>query len=623
MDQNIPAGAIPEEEFNAGAQEVPTGAIPEEELKPSAEAVPAGAIPEDQYNHVDNQSMASQPDLSKFQTPGQQMLTAAEGAAQGASFGLSNKLETALGFATPEEIANREKANPGIHSAGEIAGTVGSTFIPIAGEGWLLAKAGKGVAKLIPIAENAGRWTKIGQAAIQGALKGGVEMAGMQAGDELGKSLIGQGNSSDAVAMHIIGSGALGMLLGTPIGAGEGALKSAADEKLGQYLQDFSAGIGAAKEGKGREVINYAKNINANVPKGFEHGVRLYEASEKKVAGKLASAAIDTVAGAAGSVLGPGGSVAAWELAQKYLNPHIEKLVSKVSEPITKKVIAPVMLRAIDLGKNVGVTDALDYAGKAAAGDALIKKAIDATFKKGTQKSLDYTVSPEEIDKMDDYIDQGGINQQIQEMSEGGADQEYAKGGIVQPKSISNGMADLYPDQNIQLSTAKGRVSNYLTSLKPQKPINNALFDVPYHDKETEKSYRNAISVAIKPLSVLKKVQDGTIKAEDVKHLAQMYPEVHDLLSRKITEHLVQNQIDEKRPNGKTLQGLSLFLGTALRSEMNPTGIQAAQAVFMPKQSPQGMQPGMEKKKNKSALSGIPKQAQTAEQARDARANKD
>lgn len=571
-------------------------------------------------------------DTSKYETPTQMAATFLEGAAQGATFGLSNYAETAMGISTAEDIAKREEANPGMHGTGEVAGFVGSLFVPFLGEGNILAKIGgkpaiKLASKLIPLAADSGKFAKIGHAALKGAVHGAVDAAGMQAGDELGKALIGKGNSADAVAMHIVGAGALGMCVGGTMGAGGAALRTMSDVKMDKYLNNVAMGIGAAKEGKALEVLSVARELNITVPEGVKHGMKLYEVAEKKAADKVMEVGLGVTGAVTGGMGGAGGSVYGYELLKKVLNPYSEKLISKVSKPLTKKVLAPIMIRAIEMGSAVGATDALEYAAKASVGESAVKTAIAQTLKKTVQKGYDFSVSPEQLDELDDYISNGGITQQIQEMNHQD-EQNYAQGGKVKatpkPLTQNEAMGNLYPDQHLMLTAAKGKVSNYLTSLKPQKPVSQPVFDTPYHDKHAEKSYRNALGIAIKPLSVLHKIQKGTVDAEDIKHLNSMYPEVQSLLAKKVTEEITKDQLAGRKPDYKIAQGLSLLLGTALKSEMTSSGIQAAQATFIPKQAPEGMQQGAGAvRKNKAALTGIPKAAQTADQARAARANKD
>jgi len=155
-----------------------------------------------------------------------------------------------------------------------------------------------------------------------------------------------------------------------------------------------------------------------------------------------------------------------------------------------------------------------------------------------------------------------------------------------------------FPDQNILMNAAKGRVSQYLTSLKPQENTPRLPFDPKPDQTTAHKAYDDAVSIAAKPLSVVKNIKNGSITTDQLKHLTQLYPEVYSQLSKKITAGITQSQLNDETVPYKTRQAMSLFLGTPLDSTMSPTSIQAAQMVFKAKQSPQpqGQPPKMGKK---------------------------
>ena len=257
----------------------------------------------------------------------------------------------------------------------------------------------------------------------------------------------------------------------------------------------------------------------------------------------------------------------------------------------------------------------------------MVANAIEDLFNIGGKEALE--ANPIDNDKLHKYIENGGINQQLDEIkheqTQDNAPQGFAEGGQVQAKPLESkgGLASLYPAQNQMLTATKGRVSQYLNSLRPQQP-SKMMFDKGYHDKAAERTYRSALSIANAPVSVLTHVKNGTLLPEHLQHLASMYPELHDHMSKKITEKLVKHQHDEeKQPSYKTQQALSLFLGAHLTSSLSPDSIQAAQATFAPKQPQQPQQPPTKNKKSTNSLSKVSKDYETPEQSRAARANKD
>lgn len=119
-----------------------------------------------------------------------------EGAASGATFGLSDALQTSLGLATPEELSGRRAANPEEFAAGEVAGFAGSLLLP----GAAATRVGKAVAE-----------TAIGKGAIT-AFKG--ISAPVRVADRLGTAAgAGAEKAIQAVLPVSAGSGAMAKAL--------------------------------------------------------------------------------------------------------------------------------------------------------------------------------------------------------------------------------------------------------------------------------------------------------------------------------------------------------------------------------------------------------------------------
>lgn len=196
---------------------------------------------------------------------GQQVLTGIEGAASAGTFGLSTGIEKALGV-NPEDIAGRREENPIAHGAGQVAGLVGSSFIPGVGAANVLEKAGAGAAGALGIGlEGAGIASKIGAAATKGA----VENALFQSGDEVSKMFSNQADPAHPVQAAITNIG-LAAALGGGIGGGIGAVsplwKATAGSKLEGVLNavnDHAAGI---KNGMPEEVNSAINSLDIQLP---------------------------------------------------------------------------------------------------------------------------------------------------------------------------------------------------------------------------------------------------------------------------------------------------------------------------------------------------------------------
>lgn len=154
--------------------------------------------------------------------------TALEGAAESGTFGLSTKAETGLGISTPEDIQKRREDYPGYHTAGNLAGL----FVPGAPEAKALTKVGELGAGLI---RGSSTLSKIGA----GAVKGAVENAMFQGGDEVSKNFAEDPNQSAQTAISDIG---LSGLLGGTLGAGFGAVSPLFEHtKASKFIDEFKS----------------------------------------------------------------------------------------------------------------------------------------------------------------------------------------------------------------------------------------------------------------------------------------------------------------------------------------------------------------------------------------------
>lgn len=161
---------------------------------------------------------------AKFSSTPEQVKSALEGAASSFSFGLSTAAERAMGV-NPEDIMARRETNPGVYGLGQGAGLVGSMLVGT-GEAALLAKAAKGVAGVAGLG-------RVGSAIVKGA----VETALFQAGDEVSKKFANDPNQSTESVLTDIGlSGVLGGALGGGLGVISPLWSAANETRLGKVL---------------------------------------------------------------------------------------------------------------------------------------------------------------------------------------------------------------------------------------------------------------------------------------------------------------------------------------------------------------------------------------------------
>lgn len=584
-------------------------------------------------------------------TTGQQVLAGVEGIAQGLAGPFATGAELGLSkLGVPglsgEDIEARQEANPWTHRLAETGALVGSMFIGT-GEAALIAKGAGMALKATKIAEM-GKLGKLGANVLKGAITNGV----IQLGDNASAWMIGQGDPQDPVGAFTAHMGA-NLLSSTLTGGMFGSLgnsaraaaatKSAeeiASLRLGDKLPSVLIGIGKRAnpaEGEAFESLLKSKlpeppaphplypelppslpDIPAETPVIDRGAMKIGE----KVHDYLLNSATTGVAGAAGAAAAPAIGYLGANVLAGILKPLLEKGFSKVSA----KTVAPAMLKILNSGKFQGFSSAFNYADGVSRGlnavDANISRLFGAAGIAAQQGIHEYG-SQDAREKLREQIANGSLNEQLQDginqQNQGTPPPGYAKGGEVKAPAEPeppNGVAIHYPEQNVLLNATKGRISNYLNSLRPLPNQPKLPFDKEPDMRQQEKAYNKALDIANAPLGILDEIKKGTILPDHVKHLKSMYPELDNLLQKRLTQKITDSQLKDEKPPFHIRQGLSLYMGTALSAGLQPQSIQAAQAVFQQQQ--QGAPP--QKKKSGSApLTNSDRSFLTSSQSREGR----
>lgn len=593
--------------------------IPQDQVVPDE-------IPQDQVT-------IDQPE-DKYSTPGQQLGTVAEGLAQGVAGPLATGAELGLSkLGVPgmsaEDIAGRAEANPAEHGLAEAAGIAGSLMTGV-GEAGLIAKGAKAVLpEALPILG------EFGSAAVKGAIEAGL----IQGGDEASKAMLGQGDPEHPVSAALTNMGASALLGGVTGGlfnivgktatASSKVLASIDDSKMATNMKNISAGVGAASKGVPLEEAKAMNTIydpflhkeiidpdfNSTL---FKMGHDLYNKGISAVSRYSTDAVAGAVGGAAGSIAGPVGTtlgtLSGAKAADAYLTPMVEKLTKRAAN----KMLVPAVMKMLGEGNADGLSQVIDYTRRISKGLQQQNNAIESIFKGTGQQILNTANTERDRDKLKDYIDQGGIDQQMQNENQGQPQTpQFAEGGKVpppKPEQSSDPIAKNWPNQASMLMAAKSRISNYLKATKPQPPANKLPYDEAFKDQDAERHYNKAIDIANQPLSIIEHVRNGTLLPDHMKHFISMYPEIHNNLRGKISKRMLEQQLKEEKLPYKVRQSLSMFLGTPLDSSMTQASIAAAQPA---PQQPQQPQPTQKPKKTKSKtnLNKLPSDYRTPEQA--------
>ncbi len=516
----------------------------------------------------------------------QKAITAAEGIGQGllgpgmtaVEMGLS---KLGVPDVSEEDIKARKEENPGLHMATE-GGAFAASMLLGTGEAALAAKAAAKAAELV----------KLGKVGL-GALKGAVQSGIFQLGDEANKWLLGQQDPADSVAGALAAGVGLGAVTGGLGSAAAGAASKFVDTKAGNWIQSFLSGIGGAARGT---------EVSGNL---------LDKAAYKKGADLWNSKAGNLMLGASF------GGQAISDIRKGVQDDDIEGALLNAGKDIglglgikfASKKVAWALLKAVSDGEGNPRTllNLADYVSKAATGAEKIDKNVEGLFKlgsRGIQQGMNEVDLAKKRERLNERLENGDFQQEIkQSMFDQGAPAQvpgFAKGGDVEqvkPPASSggiphnDGLANVYPEQNVLLQAARGRMNNYLNSLRPQKHAARLAFDADPNQKQQKKVYNKALDMAIEPLSIVGKIQKGTLDPEDLTHFNNLHPELGGVLQKKITEQIIHSQLKGEKPPYKVRQSLSLFMGAPLATEMTPQSIVAAQSSFIAKKPQQSAPP--------------------------------
>lgn len=172
------------------------------------------------------------------------------------------------------------------------------------------------------------------------------------------------------------------------------------------------------------------------------------------------------------------------------------------------------------------------------------------------------------------------------------------------------------PDHAQAISETTARVVNYLNSQRPNTSKRAPLDPETVLSPAAKAQFRQTLTIAQQPLSVLPKIANGQLTSKDVKDMNAMYPDLCRSIQTKLTEQITEAGDKNKAIPYRTRMGLSVFMGQPLDSTLTPASIQAAQ----PKPQQQGnQQPGAPEetpKRSMTALNKLPSQYMTPEQTR-------
>ncbi len=524
----------------------------------------------------------------KYGSTGQTALAALEGAGQGLAGPLAPLAEKALGV-DPEGITGRAEANPIAHSAGEAAGLIGGAALPVSQAG-VLGEAGAAAAKALGFEGLAGTAAKVG-----------VESALYTLGDEVSKTINQDPNSIQTAIMHVGLSGLLGATGGAALGKVSDLWLSKLGEKAEQFAEEFT---GRLKEAEGlapkQEFIqgpfkNFPPKPGTPLFKNVEPEVippAIGEKAANKLIDKTVEAASEALSAGAGAVLGkltgiPGAGYLGAMFGHYSLKPIVSTIMPTLIKPILESPAS-----------GVGLKSAIDTVISISKGQSILNQAAKNLFEVGNKSVVNALIpDKDKLDKLDKKI------QELKSNPEG-------------MLSIGGELGHYMPSHNAALAEVAQNAVNYISSNKPSSSKPGVLDREIPPNATQEASYRKTLAIAQQPLSVIPKIQDGSLQPKDVQDLKALYPALYSNLVTRTQQAMMEHLSKEGTIPFKTRKGLSTLTGQPMDSTFTQPVILAAQATFPASKPPQQPQGASKAKKGTSALGKSAEAAQTPAEAR-------
>lgn len=222
-------------------------------------------------------------------------------------------------------------------------------------------------------------------------------------------------------------------------------------------------------------------------------------------------------------------------------------------------------------------------------GESLVLKATKNVFAAGKKVLPEgYTASDASLDKLDKSLRKLQVNN-------------------APLTEVAQGMSHYMPESGGAAGQVASRAVDYLNNLRPNTSP-KAPLDSKVQPNDMQKAeFKRALMIAQSPLTVMEKIQNGSITPKDVAHLQNLYPNLYSKLVQKLTDNVIEVSNKGQMIPYKTRIGLSMFMAQPLDSSMQPMAIVAAQP--KPQQAPDQQQP--QKPPSKSPTNGLNKMAQS------------
>lgn len=326
-----------------------------------------------------------------------------------------------------------------------------------------------------------------------------------------------------------------------------------ASEKYKKVIGDTHSALGVENPMQ-QSSLSAINNTLKEVTPGMHLADVLVKKSLADVGGHALGAGIGEAVGHASGI--PFGGTLGFFAGEHALGPIFKGILPALIKPMLEKA-----------SNSEGLKAALDYGMQVHKGNKLADQAVKAIFAGGKVIPSEKLTTKEQREKLDTAL------------------QKYQQ----DPTALADnsGVVSHYlADHAAALGGVTSTAVQYLNSLRPQPQQRGMLDPKLKANPVAQAQFNQALDIANQPLTVLQKINDGTLTSKDVTTLRTIYPNLYQGLSQKIMNQMVDLTEKEDAVPYQTRIGTSLFLGQGLDSTMQPQAILLAQPT--PQQGPQG-----------------------------------
>lgn len=285
------------------------------------------------------------------------------------------------------------------------------------------------------------------------------------------------------------------------------------------------------------------------------------------------------------------------------LPPEIGALIgTQALGPFFRRTLPTLTRSILDKVTNAeGFKAAADYISQVSKGAELLSKSSKGVFESSSSTLASLYPTKEELQKLDDQLKGLQTN--------------------MDPLMKHNDALNHYMPAHTQaLIQSIGASAGAINDQRPDKGRKSPLDNIPVVSEQQKSQHMNMLRIAQQPLVLMDKIKSGTITAQDIKLIQNIYPALY----RSMTQHLFNAMTDHISKGGtvpyKTRIGLSMFMAQPLDSTMLPSSIQAAQPqAQQPLPQSQGSPKGTP---SAPSLQKLGQQYQTPGQAREMRSQR-